>query len=85
MKIILLVPIQKGEFSIMYNIFNDLCLALDEANVSWERIFVTMPTLEKFNYSKDAKMVEGNNLKNYIKLNTDEETTLAFTIVSTYP
>ncbi len=74
MEIILLIPIQKSKYSIIYNIFDDLCLALNETGVKWERVFVNTSGIIYDDYEKNVKIIEGKALKKYIETNSKRET-----------
>ena len=74
LRIILLVPSQKNRHSVINNIFDDLCLALDAIEVQWERVIVNTPGLKCDDYEKKVKTIEGNDIEKYIKSNSKMET-----------
>jgi hypothetical protein len=74
LRIILLIPAQKNKYSAINNIFDDLCLALDEKNIEWERVFINNPRVKYDDYAKESKTIEGKDLKKYIKINSQIET-----------
>ena len=74
MKLIILIPIQKSRYSVMYNDFDSLISALDEMNVTWEKILVKKPRIEYDGDDIHVKIIEGRDLKRYIETNTHRET-----------
>ena len=74
LRIILLIPAQRNKYSAIYNIFDDLCLALDKTEVKWERFFINTPKIKYDNYDKEAKTIEGKDLKKYVETNSKMET-----------
>ena len=74
MEMILLTPIQINRHSIIYSIFDDLCLALNETEVKWERVFVNTSGIKYDDYEKNVKTIEGKDLKKYIESNSKWET-----------